>query len=300
MNPSATVVIVTYASAESIAQCLRSVDAERHRLTLEIVVVDSASPDKTVERVRTAGVELELIELTENRGFAHACNVGAARARGRHVVLLNPDAALRPRALAELVTAAERDPSVGVVGPRILDAGGRVEPSWGAGFGLLAEAWSLVVGAAVARSPFAARWLERRSNVPRRPAWVSGACLLTPRALWRELGGLDERFFLYMEDVDLCARARAAGRDVVFWPTARVVHRRGGSTRSNRERARLARRQSQLLFHRKHHGVEGARLTATLVQARLLAAGTIALILGATETRSEVRAERDRLREART
>lgn len=270
-----SVLVVTYRSRDTILACLRSVAAESRRLLLEVIIVDNASPDDTVAVTRDAVKALGLTEVTRlhplssNLGFAAANNFAAALARSATLLLLNPDAALSDRAAATLLQELARNPDAGVVGPRLTRRDGRWERSHGPMPGFFGELLQKLLGW-LDRTDLSAwrRVVSRRSRRPRRPAWVSGACLAIPLGLWRQLGGMDEAMFLYYEDVDLCARARAAGRDIVYLPSAGVVHLGGASTRTRRGVAALAHRRSQVYFYRKHYGDHAARILSTALLVR--------------------------------
>jgi len=152
------------------------------------------------------------------------------------------------------VAALDALPRVAVAGPRIVDDGGRAELSHGAMIGPLAELRQKLLTLGHARRwPLLAARVDRASGHASFPDWVSGACLLIRRADLVAAGLLDERYFLYTEDVDLCAAVRARGRLVRFSPEAEVVHVRGASRASAPGPAEQAYRHSQLAFYRKHH-----------------------------------------------
>jgi N-acetylglucosaminyl-diphospho-decaprenol L-rhamnosyltransferase len=149
-----------------------------------------------------------------------------------------------PGAVDGLATTLDRDPSVAVVGPRLVDAEGRAELSVGRMVGPWNEFRQKYL------MPARAEQLARQEQFP---DWVSGACLLVRRGDAEAVGGLDERFFMYMEDVDFCAAIRARGRRVLFTPDVEVTHLRGGSRASAAAATDRAYRRSQLAFYRKHH-----------------------------------------------
>jgi N-acetylglucosaminyl-diphospho-decaprenol L-rhamnosyltransferase len=220
------VVVVSYNSADELRAC---VEPLAHAEDIHVVVVDNASHDGTVERV--ADLPITVVELPENRGFAAGCNVGWQAHDAPFVLLLNPDAAIEPAAVRRLVHAAER-PGVGAVGPKILEPDGSVAPSqrrFQRLTSLFSEAFFLH------RVFRRARWsteLVREPAAyeqPTRPDWVSGACMLLRRDVLERLGGLDEGFFMYGEDEDLCKRVWDAGLAVAYEPGAVSVHRGGAS-----------------------------------------------------------------------
>jgi GT2 family glycosyltransferase len=249
---SLSVVIVTHNSSGEIAACLASVLGRTGSFETDVIVVDNASSDETVALVRGAFPPVRVIELPDNAGFARANNLGAAAARGRFLLLLNPDTVVGDTALERLLGALAAHPEAAIAGPRLVDEGGRPELSFGPPLGpwgelkqkTLLSLYNRRMGAAV-------RYVERTTRTAGPRAWVSGACLLVRRADWDAVGGLDERFFMYTEDVDLCASVRARGRLVWFAPEAEVQHLRGRSAARNPETARL-RRLSHMAYYDKH------------------------------------------------
>jgi hypothetical protein len=252
--PPVSIIVVTFDSLPDVDACLGSLAAAPPRAPCEIVVVDNASADGTPDRVRQRWPHVRLIDAGANLGFARACNIGIRSASGEAVLLLNPDTSVPAGALDRLVDALDRRADVAVVGPRIVDAAGRPELS----FGAMASPWSelrqkvLVRGHDRGVAPVS--WLvERMTRRSRLVDWVSGACLLARRADLEAAGLLDERYFLYFEDVDLCASIRGRGRNILFLAEVEVVHRRGASAARAPRAARAAYRESHLAFYRKHH-----------------------------------------------
>jgi N-acetylglucosaminyl-diphospho-decaprenol L-rhamnosyltransferase len=261
--PDVSAVVVTYNAAPWIERSLESIrDA-----VSELVVVDHGSTDGTLELVRERFPEARVIEQ-ENRGFGGGNNAGMRAASGDYVLLLNPDAWFLGDGLAKLVEFAEGHPEAGVVGPRLLHPDGSLQPSV-RGF---PTPWRI-----------ATEWFFLRKLAPRSrmfnafhggPAdhesvyeaeWLGGACLLVRRAALDEVGGFDEGFFLFSEEVDWCYRFRQAGWKVLFYPGAEVVHVIGASHDPHRYGELVL---SLLRFLRKHAGPgEAERARRVLVAA---------------------------------
>lgn len=234
----AGVVIVTWNSAETIEACVRSVPAG-----VPVVVVDNASQDDTVERALTARPDARIVRSPRNLGFGAACNLGARELGDCDVLLLNPDAELLPDTLSYLASRLADDPQLGAVGPLLTDPAGGLELSWGADPSLRSE------------------WRRRREHgakpvigslCPMRVDWVTGACCLIRRTAWEAVGGFDERFFLYFEDLDLCRRLRERHFGVLFDPGASARHLRGASSDSLGPAKEARYRESQLRYYRLH------------------------------------------------
>ena len=248
------IIIVSYNTSIDLQACLSSLAANPPAVSHEILVVDNASSDGSAQLVRDTWPEITLVEAAINLGFASAVNRGLAQTGSSLVLLLNPDAAVPAGAIDRLVAVLKQESESAVVGPRLVDDEGRLEISFGPMLSPFAELWQklLVAGHARRLAPFS--WLARRRAARRRYVdWGSGACLLVSRAALDAVGGLDERFFLYTEDVDLCASIRASGRRVVFAPEVEIRHRRGRSRRHNPESTQQAYRRSHLAFYAKHH-----------------------------------------------
>jgi len=249
-----TIVIVTFNSSRDIGICLDASGRAASATPHEIVVVDNASTDGTPALVRARWPAVSVIDADKNLGFARANNLGIRATRGELVLLLNPDTVPAAGAIDTLVRMLDSDPRAAIAGPRIVRPDGRAELSFGSMIGPIAEVrQKLLTRGSEQRWPVIATLVERWCRRPSYPDWVSGACLLVRRADLERAGLLDERFFLYTEDVDLCAAVRAAGRLVRFSPEAEVTHARGASRSSARGPAEQAYRRSQIAFYEKHH-----------------------------------------------
>lgn len=250
-----SIIIVTYRSREDIGACLVSALEAIRGLAAEIVVVDNASGDGTPAAARAhAGVRV--LELPENVGFAAGINRGLAESSGRYVLWMNPDARLVGGSLGDVIAWMDARPDVGVVGGKILDPDGTVQrsarafPSYGAALG---HRYSLLTRW-FPRNPFSRQYLrdDASYDIAEPVDWVSGAFLLHRRAVSDALHGLDEQFFMYVEDVDFCLRARHGGWHVFFHPGMVLEHAIGGSSRQVNRRMIVARHRSIWRYYLKH------------------------------------------------
>jgi len=249
-----SIVIVTYNSNDHVHACLTALTDRPPRARHEILVVDNASPDGTGAAVRQRWPVVRVIDAGTNVGFARAANLGIRQSSGDLVLLLNPDTEVRSGAVDTLVATLVSNPDAAVVGPRLVDAHGRPELSFGAMIGPFAELRQKVLVRGSQRGlPVIRGYVDRLTRLPHAVDWVSGACLLVRRADAEAVGLLDERYFMYAEDVDFCAALRARGRTVLFTPAAEVVHVRGRSVASAPGATAAAYRRSQLAFYDKHH-----------------------------------------------
>jgi N-acetylglucosaminyl-diphospho-decaprenol L-rhamnosyltransferase len=255
LMPRLSIVIVTYNSRADVDGCLGSLTLPGAlAIDHEIIAVDNASTDGTVMHLRERWAGVRVLEAGRNLGFAAANNVGIRQSSGELVLLLNPDTIVTAGAIDRLVAVLDSRADAAVAGPRIVDASGHPELSFGRMISPLAELRQklLVVGNERGWRTIRSR-VEVMTRQRRSVDWVSGACLLIRRQDLTAVGLLDERFFMYTEDVDLCASVRARGAQVLFEPDAEIVHLRGRSVATARKATRVAYRQSQLAFYEKHH-----------------------------------------------
>jgi len=240
-----SIVIVSYNARADLERCLDALLAAPPAASHEIVVVDNASTDGSADAARKRpGVRV--VDAGANLGFARANNLGVRATTGTDLLLLNSDAIVPRGAIDGLLRELHREPDVAVVGPRLVDAQGRAELS----FGRMMTPWNELRQKRLQRRVARVEELTRRRDYP---DWVSGACLLVRRADAEAVGGLDERFFMYAEDVDFCAAIRARGRRILFTPAVEIVHVRGRSAAAAPAATRTAYLRSRLAFYEKHH-----------------------------------------------
>ena len=252
--PRLSIVIVTYNSTGHIDGCLRSLVEDPPSLDREIVVVDNASVDGTANGVRTRWNGVRVIDAGANLGFARANNLGIQQTFGELILLLNPDTLVNPGALDSLVATLHAHPDVAIVGPRLVNGDGRAELSFGRMLSPVAELRQKILVRGSQRGGAIAAYVESITRRERDVDWVSGACLLVRRADAVAVGLMDERYFMYAEDVDFCAAVRARGRRVLFSPAAEVIHLRGQSRATTAFAAtERAYRRSKMAFYEKHH-----------------------------------------------
>jgi len=253
--PDISVLIVTYRSRKDIEACLRSVTAALDGLASEVVVIDNASGDGTAE-LAAGHPGVRVLALTENVGFGAGINRGLLATKGRYVLWVNPDGRLIGGSLRQVITWMDTHPDVGIIGGRILDPDGTLQrsarafPSYGAALG---HRYSLLTKW-LPSNPWSQRYLRGEATfTDAEPVdWVSGACVLHRRAVSDALRGLDEQFFMYVEDVDFCRRAWDAGWKVYFHPGVVMEHEVGGSSRQVNRPMILARHRSMWRYYIKH------------------------------------------------
>ena len=229
------IVIVTYNNEHTILECLRSIATEEVN---SIHIIDSHSTDQTIQILQRQGCAYTVLDA--NKGFSHAANIGATFLDTDYILFLNPDTELLPGALHAMKSAIETSPHAAVVGGMLVDATGLSEnDAFGGEIGLLHM---------IFRHVQKKTSLRNISSV----AWVSGGALMIKRSIFEQLGGFDEEFFLYWEDIDLCKRVRDAGYGVYINPKAKVFHHRGVSSQGQQRKTELYDASANRYFQKYH------------------------------------------------
>lgn len=270
-QPDVSIIIVSWNTRDLLGACLASVvdlgcpTGRRGRLDgdegllFQIIVVDNGSTDGSPAMVREQFPMVTVIENRENVGFARANNQAVARSTGRYLLLLNPDTQVRRGAIETLVGFMDRHPEAGGAGPTLLNPDGTLQTSCYPSPGLAREAWRLFHldhFRPFGEYPMAV-W-DR--DLPRSVDVVQGACLILRRQAIDEVGPLDEGFFIYSEEVDLCYRLQKRGWTLHWVPRAEVVHYGGQSTRQVAETMFVHLYRSKIQYFRKHRGAPRAAL----------------------------------------
>jgi GT2 family glycosyltransferase len=242
------VVVVSFNSCETLRTCVGHLARDS---SYDVFVVDNASRDGSISSI--SDLPVSRVELDRNYGFAYACNRGSEAGASPYVLFVNPDARIEPDSILRLVSALDRDESAGAVAPRLSDARGRIEHSLRR-FPRLRSTYSQALF--LHRLLPRASWVDEVVREPYRyqaagpTEWVSGACLLVRRKALEDIGGWDEAFFLYGEDVDLCRRLATAGHRILYEPQAVATHVGGVSAPRAQLLAQLVR--GRLQFVKKH------------------------------------------------
>lgn len=295
-GPAVSAIVVTWNMADLVARCLASLrDNGPSGDMMEVIVVDNGSADGTIEMLHRDWPDVRVIANSENLGFTKANNQGIAIARGHHLLLINADAFLTPSCLTGMLERLASDERAAVVGPRLVYGDGTWQ-RWTAG-----RAPSL--GAALNHFLFLERlgrahafgglYLGVDAREARRVDWVSSACMLVRADAVRAVGGMDERFFVYMDDVDMCQRIRDAGWHIWYEPSAEAIHLMGqGSRRRQGGASPAALRSLNQYFALRHGG--GAAAVLHLIEivgfgVRALVYTTAALLRRETMLRDKAR-----------
>jgi GT2 family glycosyltransferase len=245
-HPRVTTIVVNWRLQEETLQCLRSL--ERLDFPHRIIVVDNGSGDGSAECIARHFPHIELITLPHNMGFGAACNRAIVWAMENgaceYVLLLNNDAVVHPRALSELVSVAQAHPEGGIFGPMMYYYD---DPRtiWYAG---ARRRWGVLAAADTGRGQ-----VDRgQFDAVRQVDYVFGAAMFVRRSVFERIGLFDEKFFLYLEDMDFCLRAQKTGFSLFFVPQARVWHKGSASTADNEGMRKYHFVKSTVRFARKH------------------------------------------------
>jgi GT2 family glycosyltransferase len=252
------VVVVSYGSRATLRDCVAPLAA---RSDVRVIVVDNASPDDALDTI--ADLDVTVIRAGRNGGFSFGCNLGIAAGDAPYVLLLNPDARLEDGALDTLRAVLDAHPSAALAAPQILEEDGSRAPSLRR-FPRL----RLSLAQALFLHRLIPAWDELLHEPeayakPSEAEWTSGACMLVRRAVLEQIGGMDERFFLYCEDTDLCRRIWDVGATVRYTPDA--VARHVGGVSGDRSSLRAVLTASRIAYARKHHSALAARAEAIAI-----------------------------------
>jgi hypothetical protein len=292
LSPDLSIVILSWNVRDLLRACLNSLPLAQSNI--EVTVVDAASDDGSAEMVRAEFPGVKVIASPENLGYARGNNLGLRAATGRYVLILNPDTEVMGDALAQMLAYMEANPRVGVLGPQVLYPDHTLQ-STRRRFPSLAVA----VFESTWLQPLAPRRLLDRYYARDLPDdaisdvdWVVGAALVVRREACEQVGGFDEGFFMYSEELDWCRRMRAAGWQVVYFPPARIVHHAAKSSAQVPAATHIRFNASKVRYFRKYHGA----LAGEILRGYLLGHFALQLALewgkGLLGHKREMRAER--------
>ena len=258
--PDISICIVTYNAREYLRTCLDSILDVPWQASFEIIITDNQSTDGSVEMLAEQFSDIRVIHNSRNEGFSKPANLAIKESRGRYILLLNPDALVIDNTLDNMLQFLDAEPKVGIVGPKILNRTGTLQKQCRRSEGRPWDAFCYLSGLSLLFphdrrfSGYLMTYLDE--NMTHEAQSVSGACMLVSREVFEKIGLLDERFFAYQEDSDLCLRARQAGWKVIYLPAARVIHYGGkGGAGVHPYRSLVEWHRSYYLYYRKHFAV---------------------------------------------
>ena len=254
-----SIIIVSWNVRDLLDKCLASLykaAVEQDSPLIEIIVVDSASEDGSMDMVRRKYPQASILPQKENIGFTRGNNIGLAHARAPYFLLLNPDTELGDDALLQMLDYMDQHPDVGILGPHTLNTDGshqstrRRFPTLMTG--LFESAWLSAYAPTSVETHY--RMLDTADDAILEADWVQGSAMMARRELYAAIGGLDEGFVMYSEELDWCKRAKAAGWKVVYHGQALITHHGGKSSQQAVAFQQIQFHTSKLRYFRKHHG----------------------------------------------
>ncbi|MFZ5917172.1 MAG: glycosyltransferase family 2 protein [Chloroflexota bacterium] len=265
-HPDLSIIIVNWNTRELLAGCLQSLHETVQQHSFETWLVDNASTDGSLEVVRERFPQTHVIANTENVGFVRANNQALERCQGRYVLLLNSDTRVLPGSLDAAVHFMDAHPQAGLAGVRLLNADGSFQASYTAFPTLWREFLILTtLGRRFLRPEFPSYSPQVDRGPQEIAGYMEGAFLLARHEAVAQIGGLDERIFMYAEDVDWCYRFFRAGWQVCYLPDAPIVHYGGQSSKKRRGRMEAELYRSRVYFFHKHHGPAAAAALKALI-----------------------------------
>ncbi len=245
-TPELSIIIVNFNGKTYLQPCLLSLEKNIQKIDFEVIVIDNNSTDGSPEFIRESFPWVRLIRNKENLGYSKANNQGIAVAKGKFILFLNPDTQIFPGAIGLILEELKTSPLVGAVGPALVSEKNRYQVSFGKKVNFAYEFFQKCMFNLYFRHRL--KRMQHKLEV----GWLSGACILTRRSLLEDTGFFDENFFLYFEDIDLCLRIKKAGKRLIYFPQAKILHVLGATTSQQSLSSRFYYRQSQLYFYRKH------------------------------------------------
>jgi len=258
-----SIIILSYNTKNITSKCVESIvnqyKKELGHGEIEVIVVDNASSDASaseISNLKSQISNLRIIQNKENVGFAKGCNIGVRESKGKYILFLNSDTEVLDRGFLKMVDYLDTNKKIGILGGKLLNPDYSPQPSAGKFYTML-NFLLLVIGG----ERFG--WLRSSPKKIKRVDWVSGACFMIGRELFDKLGGFDKHFFMYMEDMELCFRAKNCGFPTYFYPDIKLIHQSLGS--SNREFAVKNINKGILYFYQKHKSYWQYLLVKTLL-----------------------------------
>ena len=279
----AAAVVINRNTRDLLIECLESLADQDIAGGISVWVVDNGSSDGSPAEVLRHFSEANLIWNDRNAGYAKACNQGIKNSIEPYIIIMNSDTVLSPGTASTLVAFLEQNPEVGVAAPRILNPDGSIQYSVRDFPGLKTAFMHAFAGLIRSDNPYSASYKKTAWDHDSKAEvdWVSGACMALRRKAVEEVGGFDEGYFMYVEDVDLCWRMREAGWRVVYLPGGDVLHHVGMSSRAATTRMLFHHHRSMLRFHRKTYRGPARRSVNALVALGVIARFALIISLNA-------------------
>lgn len=254
--PKLSIIIVNFNQKELTLACLGSIIKNQPAFSYEVIVVDNGSSDGSIEAISKIFPEVMILSLSENAGFGRANNLGVQKCSGELLLFLNNDTRVVNNVLSEMVNFLETQPQAAAGGAALTDGSGQPDIATGSFPGFRTEFFaSLGLDKLFKKNPFFSTYYLNFLSLkqPLEVDLISGADLIIRRAVFEKIGGFDENFFFYYEDIDLCLRLKKAGYKIFYLPKAKIIHQRGSTIGSISEQKFLEWRRSRLYFYKKNY-----------------------------------------------
>jgi len=250
-----TVSIVSYNSLNFLRDCLDSILENPPSLKYEIIVVDNASADGSCELVQKNFPQVKLLRNSKNTGFAAANNKAISKTNSKYILLINSDCKVYKNSLDNLVSFMEKNKKVGIAGPKIINSDGSVQLSCRKFPSIFNAAFHTILTNIVPNNPFSRKYklADVNRDTPFEVDWVSGSAMIIRRKALEDTGPIDERYFMYVEDLDLCYRMWQKSWKVYYYPCASILHHIGGSSGNSELKACFRMQRSVFYFFWKNH-----------------------------------------------
>ncbi len=255
-----SIIIVNYNTKDLLKASLNSIKQNTHNIDYEIIVIDNHSKDNSVTMIEEQFPDVKLVKNSYNAGYSKANNQGIQIAKGKYILLLNSDTEVKESALNKAVQFMEERTDVGICGFKLLNEDGSIQlscrsfPTFSTA---LFNRYSIITRL-FPNNKYSKEYLllDWDHNEIREVDWVSGACMLIRRNVIEEIGILEEKFFMYSEDVDLCYRAKERGWKIVYYPFSEVMHYIGKSSENRQLLSIFERHKSMYIYYKKHYSRE--------------------------------------------
>ncbi len=253
-NPILSIIYVYYNCPDEILDSIKSIKSATGNLSTEIIIVQNFSTIPLPKSIKQ-NKGIRIIINKENKGYGAGLNQGAEIAQGKYLLLLNPDTVFLENSIKSMVEKMEKDASIGVLGPQLLDGNRKIQIV-GNGMPFVPQAFFAFtfLNKLFPKNKMSARYFlpdfdrKKEKDIP----VICGACMVIKKSLFKKIGGFDERFFLYFEESDFCYRVKKAGKRVLYWPSAKVLHLIGRSA-TDKIFIRKSFEESRLKFFKKYH-----------------------------------------------
>ncbi len=282
-NMKLSVIIISWNVRQELLDCLHSIQENPPSHSYEIIVVDNASTDGTTDAVKGVFPDVELVINKDNRGFAAANNVGIQKSRGQYILFLNPDTIVHPQSLDTLVKFMDENEDVGACGAKLLNLDGSLQDSVRCipSFRSALHRHTAFKYIGIFKGNYK-KWAMKEHDCSKQMDvdQVMGAALMTRKSVIEQVGPMDEEFFMYYEEVDLCYRIKKAGWRIVYVPESEVTHLGGRSAGQIPAGKRIMAMTSLLIFFKKHRGKFATGLFACIFKPALVIRDVIDISIG--------------------